>query len=260
MTTETFIRANPTRLPSGYWGVKGTGRIPALNEPVRVQTRGGKTWYAQITSKPQVTAWGWRASSESMSKADAQSYVRKLRNRPVIPMTWPEDPTPEPAPERKPDANGFYPAPPANGRPKWEPMTPAVHGEPVWSGEWSTLTLNRSGKFDLSVFGDTHCGLADRDGNVPCTYALTLVCEASGLDKDGFLVEQVGIDRFFNEDLGPVGVSCELLALNCARELYRKIRRENPHVKIKGLRLTIAPTPEGMQGAADMTFAWGEGL
>lgn len=119
-----------------------------------------------------------------------------------------------------------------------------------------TLTLNREGAFDLRVFGNAHCGLADAEGKVPCYYRLTLCCGASGLDKDGFLVEQFGIDVYF-KSLPPTPLSCELLVIECARDLYRKVMRENRNAEIFGLRLEISPRPEGAPGAAGMTFQWG---
>jgi hypothetical protein len=119
-----------------------------------------------------------------------------------------------------------------------------------------TLTLNRGGEFALFVDGNAHCGLANAEGFVPCEYALTLCCDASGLDSDGFLVEQFGIHTFFQE-LPATKLSCELFALNCARDLYKKVMSENPHAKIHGLSLTINPKPEGAPGTAGMTFRWG---
>ena len=119
-----------------------------------------------------------------------------------------------------------------------------------------TLTLNREGDFMLSVFGNAHCGLPDENGQVPCYYRLTLCCAASGLDADGFLVEQFGIDQYFR-NLPPTPLSCELLVVECARDLYRKVMRENAAAEIFGLRLEISPRPVGAPGAAGMTFQWG---
>ncbi len=119
----------------------------------------------------------------------------------------------------------------------------------------TSLTLNREGDFALRVFGDKHCGLAGADGTVPCSYQLTLCCDSKSLDTDGFLVEQFGIHTYFQE-LPPSPVSCELLVLQCARELYRKVMTENPKAVIHGLALTINPKPPGAPGAAGMTFRW----
>ena len=119
-----------------------------------------------------------------------------------------------------------------------------------------TLTLNRSGTFDLGVRGNVHCGLANNRGEVPCEYALTLCCDAKALDSDGFLVEQIGIDQFF-KSVPPTRLSCELFCIECARLLYRKVMTENPNAKIHGIRLTISPRPKGAPGAAGMTFQWG---
>jgi hypothetical protein len=119
-----------------------------------------------------------------------------------------------------------------------------------------TLTLHRGGEFDLYVEGDAHCGLANAQGFVPCEYALVLCCDAKGLDSDGFLVEQIGIHKYFQE-LPTTRLSCELLCVQCARDLFRKVMRENPQAKIRGIRLTINPKPEGAPGSAGMTFQWG---
>ena len=132
---------------------------------------------------------------------------------------------------------------------------PAPAAAPVPSGV-PTLTLNREGDFRLRVYGDAHCGKADHLGMVPCYYKLTLCCDAKGLDSDGFLVEQFGIDRFF-KDLPATPLSCELLVIDCARQIYRKVMKENANATIFGLALEISPRPEGAPGAAGMTFRWG---
>lgn len=119
------------------------------------------------------------------------------------------------------------------------------------------LTLRRSGRFRLRVRGDAHCGVTST-GELQCGYALVVSASAAGLDAQGFLVEQVSVDRFFQE-LGETTLSCELLVIECARDLWRKIRNENPRAEIFGIRLTISPqTPAGATGEASMTFSWGE--
>jgi len=119
-----------------------------------------------------------------------------------------------------------------------------------------TLTLRRGGDFDLYVVGDAHCGLANEQGFVPCSYLLVLCCDAQGLDSDGFLVEQIGIHKYFQE-LPATRLSCELFCVECCRELFRKVMIENASAKIQGIALTINPKPEGAPGEAGMTFRWG---
>lgn len=118
------------------------------------------------------------------------------------------------------------------------------------------LTLRRSGRFRLKVRGDAHCGVT-KTGQIECGYELVVSAHANGLDAQGFLVEQVGIDRFFQE-LDETALSCELLVIECARAIWRKIRQENPAADLFGIRLTISPkSPVGAAGSASMTFSWG---
>lgn len=122
----------------------------------------------------------------------------------------------------------------------------------------ATLTLRRSGDFDLRVRGNNHCGVVPpgEPAIVPCTYSLVMRCRANSLDDQGFLVEQLGIHAFF-QALPRTGLSCEKLTVRCARLIYRKVMRANGNCKIISIELTIAPksrNPNG--GAASMTFEW----
>lgn len=122
----------------------------------------------------------------------------------------------------------------------------------------ATLTLRRTGDFELRVRGDNHCGVVPpgEPKLVPCTYSLVMRCRANSLDDQGFLVEQIGIHGFF-QALPRTGLSCEKLTVRCARLIYRKVMRENPNCKILSIALEIAPksrNPNG--GAASMTFEW----
>lgn len=123
----------------------------------------------------------------------------------------------------------------------------------------ATLTLKRSGEFVLRVKGDRHCGVYPEGGprEVPCEYSLTLKCRGDSLDGEGFLVEQIGIHRFF-QNLPRTGLSCEKLCVRCARLIYRKVMRENPNCKVLGITLSISPRPRHLPngGAAGMTFEW----
>lgn len=121
----------------------------------------------------------------------------------------------------------------------------------------ATLTLRRAGTFTLRVRGDRHCGIYPEGAppEVPCAYELRLRCRADSLDAHGFIVEQIGIDRFFNA-LPRTGLSCEKLVVRCARLLYRKIKLENPGCKVLGLALTISPRPANAPGEAGVTFEW----
>jgi len=44
----TTKNASPTKLPSGAWGARVQGEV-ALGETVKITTRAGKSWNAQVT-------------------------------------------------------------------------------------------------------------------------------------------------------------------------------------------------------------------
>lgn len=127
-----------------------------------------------------------------------------------------------------------------------------------WAMSKGTLTLRRSGEFTLHVRrGSRHCGVIADTGpaSMPCEYALTLVCASNCLDRDGFLVEQIGVHRFF-QDLPRTSLSCEKLAIKCSRDLYKEIMAENPKCVVFSMSLTISPKPPGAAGSAGMTYDW----
>ena len=115
-----------------------------------------------------------------------------------------------------------------------------------------TLTLQRKGKFKIETDGNNHCGLDHRQ---VMKYWVTVVCKAQpSLDERGFLFEQRSVDTYF-QDLAADGVfteSCELLAINYAKEIRNLILEENPECKILAIEVKISAKPY----LASMTFNW----
>ena len=108
----------------------------------------------------------------------------------------------------------------------------------------------REGKFKLHATGPNHCGLKER---MEVRYSMTCVCSANSLDNRGFLFDQVNVDQFF-QGIKKTELSCEKLVVECSRQLWRLIRKENPSCKIQRISLTLSPEPF----AARMTFDYKE--
>lgn len=111
-----------------------------------------------------------------------------------------------------------------------------------------TLTLNRQGEFKILTVGEAHCGTLTNQ-QLPVKYHLICECEKS-LDPRGFLFEQVGIDQFF-QNLTRTRLSCEKLTMKCVKSLITLIRKDNPVVVVRSIRLTLSPFPY----AASLTYA-----
>lgn len=112
----------------------------------------------------------------------------------------------------------------------------------------SRFTLNRTGAFLISTFGDTHCGTVE---NLQVYYDFKTTVSADSIDARGFLFDQMNVKRFF-DSLKSTSLSCELLTLSCARQLLKLIRTENTELKVFNMSLTLRPAPF----EAGMTFEW----
>lgn len=103
-----------------------------------------------------------------------------------------------------------------------------------------TLTMNRSGEFNIFTTGDSHCGTFTNQ-NLQVRY--TMVCECENiLDPRGFLFEQVNIDNFF-KNMKRTTLSCEKLTISCCKKLVTLIRKDNPACRIRSIKLTLSPFP-----------------
>jgi hypothetical protein len=110
-----------------------------------------------------------------------------------------------------------------------------------------TLTMNRSGEFQVKTLGDHHCGLAKI---LDVKYHMVCVC-TTDLDRRGFLFDQVNVDNYF-KSIRQTEMSCEQLVLNCSKSLILMILEENPQVKVHSIDLTLSPAPF----LASMTHGW----
>jgi hypothetical protein len=113
------------------------------------------------------------------------------------------------------------------------------------------LTLRRSGSFTVETEGPSHCGLADKQ---KIKYLVTVHCKAMpSLDERGFLFEQRLIDDFFQTYNGSiVADSCELLSIDCTKEIKERILDENPKLKIFSIEVQLSAKPY----SASMTHTW----
>lgn len=114
----------------------------------------------------------------------------------------------------------------------------------------NTLTLRRRGKFTYDTFGESHCGLDEKQ---TIKYEVTAVCSAARdkLDERCFLFEQRSIDEFF-QSLDILSESCEELARLCAKQIKKLIMEENPDCVIYELHVQLKAKPY----LADMTYSW----
>ncbi len=110
------------------------------------------------------------------------------------------------------------------------------------------LTLRRAGQFVCHVKGPNHCGLGQ--GPIVIQYQVEVRCAVS-LDDRGFLFDQLTIQRYF-EELNDTTLSCEQLTIECARNLFVRIRRENGGCVVLGMDVQLSPAPH----AASMTFTY----
>lgn len=115
-----------------------------------------------------------------------------------------------------------------------------------------TFSLRREGLFTITVIGPNRCGLVRNNASINCIYRLELTCKGDSLDNKGFLVEQKGIQDFF-DSIKKTNLSCENLCYACTRKIYEKVRKENPKADIKFISLHISPHPH----QAGVTYEWG---
>jgi hypothetical protein len=111
----------------------------------------------------------------------------------------------------------------------------------------ATLTMNRKGAFTIRTFGPNHCGTLPV---LDVRYVVEVECDAV-VDGRGFLFDQLMVDSFF-KGIKRSSLSCEKLAMFCAEGLVKAIRRENPGVNVRSVKMTLSPQPF----AAGMTYAW----
>lgn len=103
-----------------------------------------------------------------------------------------------------------------------------------------TLTMNRSGEFQVFTTGDSHCGTLTNQV-LPVKYHM--ICECDNiLDPRGFLFEQVNVDKFFKK-MKRTTLSCEKLTISCCKKLVTLIRKDNPVCRIRSIKLTLSPYP-----------------
>jgi hypothetical protein len=100
------------------------------------------------------------------------------------------------------------------------------------------LEMVRSGEFNISTYGDNHCGTAD---HFKVRYHLKCSC-TSRLDKRGFLFDQLNIQSYF-ESIKRTQLSCERLTVVCLEQLLEHILSENPTCEIHKMELTLSPEP-----------------
>ena len=102
------------------------------------------------------------------------------------------------------------------------------------------LTMNRQGEFTIYTYGDSHCGTMTNQF-LPVKYHMVCECETT-LDPRGFLFEQVGVDKFF-QNLKKTKLSCEKLTISCCKQLVSLIKKDNPICKVRSIKLTLSPSP-----------------
>ena len=112
-----------------------------------------------------------------------------------------------------------------------------------------SLTLNRSGVFTVeTVPGSDHCG-TQRFQEI--RYQAEVKC-GSKLDRRGFLIDQLNVDRFFQAQR-KTNQSCERYAMTLAHGLRVALMSENPNIEIHHLKLTLSPRAPNGDYSASMT-------
>lgn len=102
----------------------------------------------------------------------------------------------------------------------------------------NTLSLERTGEFQIRTEGANHCGTRRY---LRIRYKLVCLC-ANKLDVRGFLFDQLNVDSYFQE-LGTTSKSCEKLTVQSLKKLLETIQRENSECEILGATLTLSPEP-----------------
>jgi hypothetical protein len=109
----------------------------------------------------------------------------------------------------------------------------------------TSLTLRRSGEFQIRTTGKHHCGLVNP---MWMHYNVKVVCKTH-LDRRGFLFDQVTVDEFFQRQKSTT-LSCEKLCIKLAHELWELVMQENALCEVLSMELTLSPFPH----AASMTY------
>lgn len=100
------------------------------------------------------------------------------------------------------------------------------------------LKMVRSGEFEISTYGENHCGT---DAHFKLRYHLNCECTPV-LDSRGFLFDQLNIQQYF-ESIKRTQLSCERLTVVCLQQLLEHILTENPTCQIHKMELTLSPAP-----------------
>lgn len=113
-----------------------------------------------------------------------------------------------------------------------------------------TLTLRRSGSFSFETSGPVCCGT---ESPLALEYLVEVECGIN-LDDRGFLFDQLPIHKYFQR-ISHVEISCELLALKCARDIHAMILQNHSGCQIRDFKLSLK-SPVG--AAAFVTFHFNE--
>lgn len=104
----------------------------------------------------------------------------------------------------------------------------------------ATMTIRRSGQITVDTMAGTpHCGTKDK---LDIMYEVECRCTSDSIDTNGFLFDQINIDKYF-QTIEAVSISCERLTLKTARDLLKMVKAENPHCTILQLKVTLSPEP-----------------
>lgn len=106
--------------------------------------------------------------------------------------------------------------------------------------------LEREGHVGWSVFGPNHCGTVNHlhGGIIPIKWWSQLVCSGESLDSQGFLIDNMTVERHMKELAAvPSDLSCERLVNFCIESLVDRINREEPTCVIRSIAMWLSPEP-----------------
>lgn len=111
-----------------------------------------------------------------------------------------------------------------------------------------TVTLQRTGRINVRVAGNTHCGAdsATADGVVRVQYTIHLVVGPNDLDDRLFLVDQEALHQVMvNIGMDPVAwhEPCEFLAVLWSERVLRWISTTNTRCTVHEFTLNLSPDP-----------------
>lgn len=109
----------------------------------------------------------------------------------------------------------------------------------------TNFSQQAKGEFQVEVVkGTHHCGVDDRRGQFK--YEVTVLFHANPLNEYGFLLDNTDFQHYF-QNLGPVDISCELLAERSAND-FLNLLKGREHL-VKSLQVKIYPFGEVYVGA-----------